>query len=152
MKRLRTAALLLVGAALPAAGTELASPAAIEVPVLAQNLQKGAILSAADFAREARPGDQARGALALREAIGMEAARNLPAGLIVRSGDLIRAQLVRRGEPVSIRFRSGALTIVATGRALGSGADGDLVRVVSLSTNRTLDAIVDGPGAVRVDP
>lgn len=58
--------------------------------------------------------------------------------------------LVKRGEPVLIAVRSGGLTITSQGRALGSGAAGQSVRVVSTDTHRTLDAIVDGPGSVRI--
>jgi flagella basal body P-ring formation protein FlgA len=58
--------------------------------------------------------------------------------------------LVKRGEPVIIAVRSGGLTITSQGRALGSGGAGQSVRVVSADTHRTLDAIVDGPGSVRI--
>lgn len=58
--------------------------------------------------------------------------------------------LVKRGEPVLIAVRSGGLTITSQGRALGSAAAGQSVRVVSIDTHRTLDAIVDGPGSVRI--
>jgi flagella basal body P-ring formation protein FlgA len=93
---------------------------------------------------------EARGAPALRDIIGMEAQRALSAGTIVRASDVIRPQLVRRGEPVTITLRDGGLTISTEGRALGNGAAGDFVRVVSLSTNRTLDGVVEGTGAIRV--
>ena len=43
-----------------------------------------------------------------------------------------------------------ALSITAQGKALASGAQGDPVRVVNLATNRTLDAVVDAPGIVRI--
>ena len=68
----------------------------------------------------------------------------------VRTYDLIRAQIVKRGEPVTIAVRSGALSITAQGKALASGAQGDAVRVVNLATNRTLDGVVDAPGIVRI--
>jgi flagella basal body P-ring formation protein FlgA len=96
------------------------------------------------------PVASSRGAPRLQDVIGMEAARPLPVGTIVRSSDVIRPQLVRRGEPVTIVFRDGALSITAEGRALGSGATGDFVRIVSLSTNRTLDGVVEGTGSVRI--
>jgi flagella basal body P-ring formation protein FlgA len=80
----------------------------------------------------------------------MEAQRALSAGTVVRASDVIRPQLVRRGEPVTITLRDGGLSISTEGRALGSGAAGDFVRVVSLSTNRTLDGVVEGTGAIRV--
>ena len=57
---------------------------------------------------------------------------------------------VERGEPVTISLRGAGLVIGTTGRALGSGGMGDLVRVVAPATGRTLDTIVEGSGAVRV--
>jgi flagella basal body P-ring formation protein FlgA len=59
-------------------------------------------------------------------------------------------RLVRRGEPVTLRLRNGPLTISTAGRALTDGLRGARVRVVALSTRRTLDGIVEGPGDVRI--
>jgi flagella basal body P-ring formation protein FlgA len=69
---------------------------------------------------------------------------------MVRASDVIRPQLVRRGEPVTIALRQGGLSITTAGRALGNGAAGEFVRIVSLSTNRTLDGVVEATGLVRV--
>jgi flagella basal body P-ring formation protein FlgA len=80
----------------------------------------------------------------------MEAARNLTAGNVVRRSDLMKPQLVRRGEPVTIRIVAGALVITASGRALNGGGQGEMVRVVTNTTNRTLDGTIDGSGTVRV--
>jgi len=59
-------------------------------------------------------------------------------------------RLVRRGAPVTLKLRSGSLTIATVGRALADGKRGERVRVVSLATRRTLDGLVDGPGEVRL--
>lgn len=139
---------VLLGGAIPAAAQTAA--AEVEVPVLVRDVEKGERISASDFAFEPRPTAQARGAIEVEAASGKEALRRLRAGSIVRSGDLIRAQLVRRGEPVSITVRSGGLSITAQGRALSGGAQGDLVRVVNTATNRTLDGIVEKTGSVRI--
>lgn len=128
----------------------LAGATPVEVSVLQNAVARGAVLETADFGSDARTPAQARGALAADKAVGREALRNLPAGSIVRATDIIAPRLVRRGEPVSVVVRSGALAIATPGRALGGGAAGDLVRVVILSTNRTLDGIVAGQGEVRV--
>lgn len=125
-------------------------PQMVAAPVLDHAVAKGDLLAAADFVSQDVPAGQARGAPRLKEIVGMEAARPLPAGTVVRASDLIRPQLVRRGEPVIIALRDGGLSITTAGRALGSGAAGDFVRIVSLSTNRTLDAVVEGTGMVRV--
>ena len=145
------AVLAVLPAAVPSAHAQVATaPAAAPVPVLARAIAKGELLAADDFTIEPRSAAQARGGIPAREAMGKEAARNLPVGTVLRATDVIVPRLVRRGEPVTINVRSGGLTIATAGRALGSGANGDLVRVVSLSTNRTLDGVVEGPSAVRV--
>lgn len=132
-----------------------AAPAAVPEPdtrvmVLDHGVEAGAQLTVADLVEQAMSPSAARGALRGRDIDGMEAARRLGAGAIVRSTDLVRPQLVRRGEPVTITVRSGGLVISTTGRALASGAAGAAVRVVATTSNRTLDGVVDGPGLVRI--
>ena len=129
-----------------------AAPLGVDTPVLSHTVERGDIVAAGDFTTEARPASQGRGAISAQAAAGMEAARRLSAGAVVRSTDLIAPRLVRRGESVTIYLRSGGLTITTEGRALDSGAARDRVRVVASSTNRTLDAVVEGSGAVRVGP
>ncbi|MCJ8157708.1 flagellar basal body P-ring formation chaperone FlgA [Sphingomonas sp. LaA6.9] len=126
------------------------APATVETPVLVRAIEKGEALSPADFAVEPRPASVARGAIAPAETAGLEASRRLMAGAPVRATDLAKPQMVRRGEAVTIALRSGALLITTAGRALSGGGKGDPVRVVSLSTNRTLDAVIENSGRVRV--
>ncbi|MBO9623750.1 MAG: flagellar basal body P-ring formation protein FlgA [Sphingomonas sp.] len=122
----------------------------VPVAVLAHPVEKGTRLEPGDFATEPRSAAAARGALAAEDAAGMEAARRLSAGTVVRRTDLMQPQLVRRGEPVTIRVVSGPLVITTAGRALGGGGQGETVRVVTNTTSRTLDGIVEGSGTVRV--
>jgi flagella basal body P-ring formation protein FlgA len=133
-----------------AAFAQVGAPASIDIPVLGRAVARGEVLGADDFTTEARSPAQARGALAVANAVGHEATRTLPAGTVVRPTDVITPRLVRRGEPVTITVRSGGLAIATGGRALASAGAGDMVRVVSLSTNRTLDGVVEGANAVRV--
>lgn len=122
----------------------------VQVAVLAHPIEKGTRLEQGDFDSEARSPSAARGALTADDASGMEAARNLTTGMVVRRSDLMKPQLVRRGEPVTIRIVSGALVITSSGRALNGGGQGEMVRVVTNTTNRTLDGIIDGAGSVRI--
>jgi flagella basal body P-ring formation protein FlgA len=142
-----------VSIALLAAGpvvAQVGAPAAVDIPVLSRAVARGEVLGQDDFTTEARSPAQARNALAVANAVGREATRMLPAGTVVRATDVIAPRLVRRGEPVTITVRSGGLAIATGGRALASAGAGEMVRVVSLSTNRTLDGVVEGPDAVRV--
>ena len=59
--------------------------------------------------------------------------------------------MVGRGDSVDILYASEALTIVARGRALDSGAPGDVVRVLNVDSNRTIEGVVDSPGLVRIE-
>jgi flagella basal body P-ring formation protein FlgA len=122
----------------------------VPVAVLQQPVARGEQIDASNLATEPRTASAARGALPIERAAGMEATRNLSAGSVVRQGDVMRPQLVHRGEPVTVRIQSGALVITASGRALGGGAVGDAVRVVVNATNRTLDGVIEGSGSVRV--
>lgn len=124
--------------------------ATVDTPVLTRIVERGEVISSSDFAPEPLPAAQARGALQPRAANGMEAARRLAAGTVVRASDVTTPRLVRRGEAVTITVRSGGLTITTAGRTLDNGAKGDRVRVVANSTSKTLDAEVEGSGAVRV--
>ncbi|WIW90548.1 flagellar basal body P-ring formation chaperone FlgA (plasmid) [Sphingobium sp. V4] len=128
----------------------LAPLTTIDTPVLARTVEKGERLGAADFTSAPLPPAAARGATPSQEAAGQEATRRLSAGSPVRAKDIAAPRIVRRGEAVTIALSSGALRITAGGRALGDAAQGEAVRVVNLSTNRTLDAVADRPGQVRV--
>jgi flagella basal body P-ring formation protein FlgA len=138
-----------LAAVLLASGAAVA-PDAAPVAVLVRAVERGELLTAADFDHEPRPVGRATGAVAAPAAAGRELVRALPAGSVVRASDLIAPRLVRRGEPVSITLRSRGLVIAAAGRALSAGGLGDLVRVVATTTNRTFDAIVEGSGTVRL--
>ena len=139
------AALLLAVAAAntPAPGTEFA-------PVLARAVERGEVLAKADFETARVLPAVARNALSPAEAAGQETTRRLNAGAPVRASDLTSARVVRRGETVTISLVSGGLRITAPGRALSDAGRGDVVRVMSLATNRTLEGVALAAGEVRV--
>ncbi len=157
---MRSVVALLVAAAIGAcpapARSQAVPPAApvpsITVPVLDHAIAKGDLLAADDFITQEVPLVEGRVLPRLKDLVGMEAARALLPGTVLRQSDVIRPQLVRRGEPVTIALRDGGLSITTAGRALGNGAAGDFVRIVSLSTNRTLEGVVESTGIVRIAP
>lgn len=140
-------ALLLAVAATSAPVTEAAP---VLAPVLARVVERGEVLSKADFETARVLPAIARNALSPAEAAGREATRRLNAGAPVRAGDLTAARVVRRGESVTISLVSGALKITSAGRALSDAGRGDPVRVLALATNRTLEGIATAPGEVRL--
>lgn len=126
------------------------APPKVATDVLARTVQRGEVLAAGDFTSAEVVVTQARDAVSAQEAAGREARRTLRSGLTVRATDLAEPRLIRRGEPVTIRLRSGALTISASGRALSDAARGKPVRVFNEATNQTIDAIAEEAGIVRV--
>jgi flagella basal body P-ring formation protein FlgA len=126
------------------------TPAPVDSPVLSRSVAKGEILGAPDFTTAPLPATAARTALSPSEAAGHEALRPLRAGQPVRTGDIAAPRVIRRGQAVTILFTSGSLQISAAGRALSDAAAGEPVRVINLSSNRTLDAVADAQGRARL--
>ncbi|MBY9061783.1 flagellar basal body P-ring formation chaperone FlgA [Sphingomonas yunnanensis] len=119
--------------------------------VLVQPVAAGAVIGADDL-RPWGAGDSPpmRGALAAANIVGRAAARRLPAGAVVREGDVRVPLVIQRGEPVTVVLRSGALTISTQGQALNAAARGEPVRVLCDSTKRTLSGRAEAPGRVAV--
>lgn len=59
---------------------------------------------------------------------------------------------VRRGETVTIVYNAPGMSLSMRARALEDGAVGQSVRLLNISSNRTIDATVTGPGAAQVAP
>jgi flagella basal body P-ring formation protein FlgA len=59
---------------------------------------------------------------------------------------------VRRGEIVNLSYDTPGMSLSMRARALEDGAVGQGIRLVNISSNRTIDAVVTGPGAARANP
>jgi flagella basal body P-ring formation protein FlgA len=58
---------------------------------------------------------------------------------------------IRRGESVTLVYQAPGVTLSMRARALEDGAVGQSLRLLNTSSNRTVDAVVTGPGAARAD-
>ncbi|GJE16334.1 flagellar basal body P-ring formation chaperone FlgA [Methylobacterium marchantiae] len=123
-----------------------------EVQVLARSLNRGDTLGAADITverrpREATPAD-AQGGSAV--ATGQVAQRSLSAGAVLRSGDIAPADLVQRGEAVTIVFDAPGLNLSLRGQANENGRLGAAITVTNPVSKKILAATIIGPGRVSV--
>jgi flagella basal body P-ring formation protein FlgA len=59
---------------------------------------------------------------------------------------------VRRGESVTLMYQAPGMSLSMRTRALEDGAIGQPVRLLNTASNRTIDAVVVGPGAARATP
>lgn len=126
--------------------------ATVDVPVLARAIPAGH----GDHRRRHRVG-----VLPVRPAAPRRPARSgnhhrlrdpprLRPGEPLRGYDLQRPLMVSRGELVTLVFEAPGIQLSVRARAMEDAADGEVARFVNLQSNRTVEALVDGPGRARV--
>lgn len=70
----------------------------------------------------------------------------------VAGSSTIADAAIRRGETVTLQYQAPGMSLVMRARALEDGAVGQSVRLLNTSSNRTIDAVVTGPGAATASP
>ncbi len=115
-----------------------------DVLVAARPLNVGMVIDAdaLELSKRVFVGDEPLGFQDPQRLIGQQVRRFVPAGQMLRKGDLKAADLVRRGRPVTV-VQDGAVRLRVAGIALDSGTYGALVRV-QLGTNRRQRRVVRG--------
>lgn len=124
-----------------------------EVATLARAVDRGEVIRESDIFVERRPRNEiGNDVMTSQEAvIGQAAKRPLRGGQMLRAGDLMKPDLVTRNDVVTIVFETGGVTLTARGKALASGAEGDVISVLNPQSKRTLQATVDKkPGVVVI--
>jgi flagella basal body P-ring formation protein FlgA len=124
----------------------------IEVPTLTRALNRGEPLRAGDVKVERRPRAefQALGFADPAQLSGKVARNTLAAGAVLRDADLLRQDLVEKNGVVTVTYQIPGIELTMRGKALESGAMGDVVQVQNTQSKRTLQATVTGPGTVSV--
>ncbi|MFV3126447.1 flagellar basal body P-ring formation chaperone FlgA [Niveispirillum sp. KHB5.9] len=122
----------------------------IQIPVPTRRVSPGEVIAEGDLTLARLRSDQIgqRTITAKTELVGREARRVLSPGRPVPDNSVIVQAAVARNKPVTLEYRQGPLLITARGRALANGSVGEMVRVQNLDSNRTLTAMVTGPGTV----
>jgi len=120
--------------------------------VLARPLSRGETVRAADLMVERRAKSELTGdTLSLpAEALGLAARQPLRAGVPLRRNDLVKAEIVRRDEAVTLIYEAPGITLTVRGKALDGGAEGDLINVLNAQSKRTIQGVVSGPGRVII--
>lgn len=152
----RTASGMNVEVSCPAAGWKVNVPVAVkvQVPVLVtrRTMARGEAVGAGDVDVQMR--DRATISAAApgsaEEISGKVLSRPLMAGSVVTASALVSARRVHRGQTITLVSQAGGFTVRAEGRALGDGADGDLLSVENTSSRRVVQGQVRPDGAVEV--
>ncbi|PCJ97536.1 MAG: flagella basal body P-ring formation protein FlgA [Zetaproteobacteria bacterium] len=126
--------------------------AVITVPVLADNLQSGRIITGQDIRHiKIKERDFTRDTIVdASTLIGMTARRVIIAGRPIRASDMIAPMLIERGEIVTLFLNIGSMALTTQAKALQSGSKGDIIRVVNTASNKTLQAIITGSNQVSI--
>ena len=124
----------------------------LRIPVLAERLKRDDIISEHDViwidakAERLQPDVITN----IEDLVGMAPRRGLRANVPVRSADVQRPVLVKRGSTVTIRLTYGSMSLSAQGKALQSGAKGDVIQVSNSQSHQVVEAEVSGAGNVVV--
>lgn len=123
-----------------------------DAATVTRSITRGEILRASDVVVQRRPkteftndtfGEQ-------KAVIGQAAKRQLRAGQTLREGDLVKPDIVARNEPVIILYQVPGIALTVRGKALEAGAQGDMVNVLNVQSQRNIQAVVVAPGRVAV--
>ncbi|MFV0512274.1 MAG: flagellar basal body P-ring formation chaperone FlgA [Jhaorihella sp.] len=125
-----------------------AHTAVADIIVPLRTIRAREVISAADLVPRAAdvPGalsDPAR-------LIGQEARIALYPGRPVRPGDVGPPAIVGRNDLVTLIFSNAGLHIAAEGRALGRGAEGEIIRAMNLSSRTTVTGRIMADGSIEV--
>ena len=123
-----------------------------QIPVLGRPVAAGTILTDADIDWLDVRADRIRNdaVLVADELIGQQTRRALRPGEALRRYDLREPIVVSRGEIVSLVFTAPGIALNARARALEDAGADQIIRFVNLQSNRTVEAMVEGPGRARV--
>ncbi len=126
--------------------------ATIEIPVLAQPVAAGEEITPDHIDWASYRADRLRPDAVLDPEliIGRESRRALRPNEPLRAYDLQMPVMISRGELVTLVLEAPGLQLSVRARAMEDAADGELARFVNLQSNRTIEALVDGPGRARV--
>src|SRR5579871_584028 len=123
----------------------------VDAVILTRSVERTDILRASDIVVERRPKADVGGDPAVRDsAIGMQMRHSMRAGQPVRVADLSKPDLVQRDQNVTLIYQTAGIYLTTSGKALDSGAEGDVVSVLNPQSKRTVSGVVTGRGQVSI--
>ncbi len=124
-----------------------------DMVVASRPLERGMVIGSGDVNMQKRDISTAPSRIcrSLSEVVGKKVRIAMRGNLPVRSDFLDKVPLVKNGQLVTIIAENGAMRVTATGKAMNSGAEGDLVTVRNLSSNKDIPARVVDADTVKVD-
>lgn len=125
-----------------------AGASAADTVISTRNLRPGSVLLPTDLtlAKGEVPGSYT----SVEQIVGQEAKVAIYAGRPVMIEQVGPPATVERNQFVQLIYASNGLTILAEGRALGRGAEGQRIRVMNMTSKSSLFGTVQADGSVLV--
>jgi len=119
-----------------------------QIPALNRRVSSGEIINANDIHWISIRANRL-GTSLLREEdqlVGKAARRSLGAAKALRKHDVKTPDTVKKGELVTISYNVPGLRLTSRAKVLVNAGTGDTVRAVNVSSNRTIEITITGPG------
>lgn len=126
----------------------------VAIPVLKGGLKNGDIIGNhdIDYIKVSQKDIQRDYIIDAGKMINMTPRRMVVAGKPLRDLELENPQIIARGSAITLIYKDGPLTLSARGKSMQNGARGDLIRVVNMASNRSLEGLVTAENEVVVSP
>ncbi|QQG35870.1 MAG: flagellar basal body P-ring formation protein FlgA [Micavibrio aeruginosavorus] len=126
----------------------------VDIPVLKNGLKNGDIIGETDidYIQVLQKDVQRDYVIDSAKMLGMTPRRMVAAGKPVRDLELENPQIIARGAAITLIYKDGPLTLSARGKSMQNGARGDVIRVVNMASNRSLEGLVTAENEVIVSP
>lgn len=123
------------------------------IPVLTRPVSRGEKLVRDDFRIDRMPSQRIGANVidSLDAISGMEARRALRVGQPVRTTDLQAPNLIEKGALVTMTFKAPGIQLTNVGRAMESGALGDVINVMNIKSRKTIMAEIVSTNQVSVN-
>lgn len=125
----------------------------VRLPVLNADFRAGQIITAQDIGWTTQRAVLAKTDV-IRDAnavIGTTPRHVIGRGEILRADSLKEPQMIKRGDFVTMIYKTGGMYLTAKGRALEDGAYNGMIKVTNTSSSRQLQAKVTGAREVTID-
>ncbi|MDE1151957.1 MAG: flagellar basal body P-ring formation chaperone FlgA [Micavibrio sp.] len=143
------------GAARPVIKQDVAGKifAVVDVPVVRSVLHSGDVISLGDIDYTSiRTADLSPNVVTdAHKLVGMSPRRSVSPMKPITTVDIVLPVIIKKGDLVTMVLKSPTMTLTTQGKALENAADGESLRVINISSNQTLDAVVTGPKTVAVN-
>lgn len=122
--------------------------------VPAHAMTRGDIVRTDDLIVERRPRAEVTDDMvaAPSEAIGRAARQTLRQGRPIRRADLMKPEIVKRDDNVTLVYAAPGFMLTTRGKALEAGGQGDIINVLNQQSKRSIQGVVAGPGRIDIAP